>query len=258
MRKSRGTERTHARTGRIRHVRMRYRIAGLIGVLLIIGGGSALGVAISVQQHAPQPSASAAGSTGPGATRRSPAATALALPRSEPVSIDIPAIGVQSRLLHLGLNPNGTLQVPPLFARPSEAAWYKYSPTPGQIGSSIIEGHVDTYKGPSVFFRLGALVPGDTVNVTLADGTVAVFRVTGVRLYPKTNWPWRTIFAQTRYAGLHLITCGGAFDYNTGHYLSNTVVFASLVGAKRPPSTGNAAVQSSGEGLIAAPGGTAG
>jgi hypothetical protein len=257
MRESRGTERAHARTRRIRHVGMRHRVAGVIGALLVIGGGSALGYAISGQQHAPQPSASAAGSTGPAGTRRDPAATVLSLPRSEPVSIDIPAIGVRSKLLHLGLNPNGTIQVPPLFALPSEAAWYKYSPTPGQIGSSIIEGHVDTYKGPSVFFRLGALVPGDTVNVTLADGTVAVFRVTGVRLYPKTNWPWQTIFAQTHYAGLHLITCGGAFDYNTGHYLSNTVVFASLVGAKRPSSTGNAASQSSQGGLIAAPGGSA-
>ncbi len=227
---------------KIRHIGMRHRIAGLAGALLVIGGGSALGVAVSAQQHAPQPSASAAGSIGPRGASRVPA-IGPTLPRSEPVSIDIPAIGVRSSLLHLGLNPNGTLQVPPLFAEPSEAAWYKYSPTPGQAGSSIIEGHVDTYKGPSVFFRLGALVPGDTVNVTLADGTVAVFRVTGVRMYPKADWPWRTVFAQTRYAALHLITCGGDFDYSTGHYLSNVVVFASLVGARRAPPPGKTASQ---------------
>ena len=159
------------------------------------------------------------------------------LPRSEPVSLDIPAIGVQSELLHLGLNPDGSLQVPPLFAVPSQAAWYKYSATPGQIGPSIIEGHVDTYEGPSVFFRLGALVPGDTVDVTLADGTVAIFRVTGVRSYPKADWPWRVIFGATNYSALRLITCGGTFDYTTGHYLSNTVVFASLVSA-RPAGAG--------------------
>ncbi len=192
---------------KIRHIGMRHRIAGVAGALLVIGGGSALGVAVSAQQHAPQPSASAAGSIGPRGASRVPA-IGPTLPRSEPVSIDIPAIGVRSSLLHLGLNPNGTLQVPPLFAEPSEAAWYKYSPTPGQAGSSIIEGHVDTYKGPSVFFRLGALVPGDTVNVTLADGTVA-----------------------------------GDFDYSTGHYLSNVVVFASLVGARRAPPPGKTASQ---------------
>lgn len=262
------------RTRRIRHIALRYRIAGMAGVLLVVGGGSALGVAVSAQQHAPQPSPSAAGNVGPAATRHAttsrpsnrpstshpsghPSATHTSpghvqdnvigpvLPRSEPVSIDIPAIGVKSNLLHLGLNPDGTIQVPPLFAQPSEAAWYKYSPTPGQVGSSIIEGHVDTYKGPSVFFRLGALVPGDTVDVTLANGTVAVFRVTGVRLYPKTSWPWRTIFASTHYAALRLITCGGAFDSGTRHYLSNTVVFASLVGAKRPSSHGGQAATAS-------------
>ena len=139
---------------------------------------------------------------------------------------------MQSELLHLGLNPDGSLQVPSLFAVPSEAAWYKYSATPGQIGPSIIEGHVDTYEGPSVFFRLGALVPGDTVDVTLADGTVATFRVTGVRSYPKADWPWQVIFGSTNYAALRLITCGGTFDYTTGHYLSNTVVFASLVSSR--------------------------
>jgi hypothetical protein len=217
--------------------RARYRIAGLIGVLLLIGGGSALGVAASAQQHAPQPAGSAAGAIGPaGVARPAAKAAPLSLARSAPVSLDIPAIGVQSELLHLGLNPNGSLQVPPLFVLPSEAAWYKYSATPGQIGPSIIEGHVDTYEGPSVFFRLGALVPGDKVDVTLADGTVAIFRVSGVRSYPKTDWPWRVIFGSTKYAALRLITCGGTFDYATGHYLSNTVVFASLVSSK--PATG--------------------
>ena len=223
--------------------RARHRIAGLIGVLFLIGGGSALGVAASAQDHAPQPAPSAAGAIGPTAGPTAPAAgrrpattVGPSLPRSEPVSIDIPAIGVQSKLLHLGLNPNGSLQVPPLFAEPSEAAWYKYSATPGQIGPSIIEGHVDTYKGPSVFFRLGALVPGDMVDITRADGSVAIFRVTGVRLYPKANWPWRTIFGSTNYAALRLITCGGTFDYTTRHYLSNTVVFASLVSSRSATS----------------------
>jgi hypothetical protein len=202
-------------------------------VLFLIGGGSALGVAASAQQHAPQPAQSAAGATGPGSVT-GPAAKTVgpSLPRSEPVSLDIPAIGVKSGLLHLGLNPDGSLQVPPLFAVPSEAAWYKYSATPGQIGPSVLEGHVDSTYGPSVFFRLGALVPGNTVDVTRADGTVAVFRVTGVRSYPKADWPWQLIFGSTNYAALRLITCGGTFDYATGHYLSNTVVFASLVSSK--------------------------
>jgi sortase (surface protein transpeptidase) len=104
--------------------------------------------------------------------------------------------------------------------------------TPGQIGASVIEGHLDSYQGPAVFFRLGALRPGDSIDVTLADRVTAVFRVTGVRQYLKSSFPAKTIYGATSYAALHLITCGGAFDYATGHYLGSTVVFASLTSAR--------------------------
>jgi len=204
---------------------LRARIAGVVGVLLIAGGAAAVGVAVSAQEHAPQPSPAAAGATGPSA--RGPS-----LHRSLPVSVDIPAIGVDSKLLHLGVNSDGTMQVPSLYTRADDAAWYKYSATPGQIGASVIEGHVDGYHGPAVFFRLGALRPGDRIDVTLADGVTAVFRVTGVRQYLKSRFPAKTIYGTTGYAALHLITCGGAFDYVTGHYLSSTVVFASLTSAR--------------------------
>ena len=198
----------------------------MAGVLLIMAGTAAVGVAVSAQVHAPQPSLSAAGAIGSSA--RGPS-----LPRSLPVSVDIPAIGVNSKLLHLGLNPDGTIQVPSLETSSGVAAWYKYSATPGQIGSSVIEGHVDSRQGPAVFFRLGALRPGDTVDITLADGITAIFRITGVREYAKSKFPAKAIYGATDYAALRLITCGGAFDYATGHYLSSTVVFASLT-ASRP------------------------
>jgi sortase (surface protein transpeptidase) len=138
---------------------------------------------------------------------------------------------VRSRLLRLGVNSDGTIQVPSVYTRASEAAWYKYSVTPGQFGASVIEGHLDGYHGPAVFFRLGALRPGNSIDVTLADGITAVFRVTGVRRYLKSRFPAKAIYGATRYAALHLITCGGAFDFTTGHYLSSTVVFASLTSA---------------------------
>ncbi len=144
---------------------------------------------------------------------------------------------MDSKLLRLGVNADGTIAVPSLSTNASKAAWYKYSATPGQIGASVIEGHVDSHHGPAVFFRLGALRPGDSVDVTLADGITAVFRVTGVRQYTKSNFPARTIYGFTDYAALRLITCGGAFDYATGHYLSSTVVFASLT-SSRPAGRG--------------------
>jgi hypothetical protein len=205
-------------------VNWRARLAGFAAVLLIIGGATAIGVAALTQHHAPQPGQDATGVT---AGARGPRLT-----RSEPEAVSIPAIGVRSSLLHLGLNADGTVEVPSVYSQPMEAAWYQGSVTPGQIGSSVIEGHVDTLSGPAVFYRLGALRPGDTIDVTLANGVTAVFRVTGVREYPKDQFPTKTIYGSSDYASLHLITCGGAFDFSTGHYLSSTVVFAALVSSR--------------------------
>lgn len=204
---------------------VRSRLAGLAGTVLVLGGVAAIGFGVAAQQHAPQPTASAAGNVGPvrGPTLR----------RSAPVSVQIPAIGVNTRLLYLGLNSNGTMAVPSLVTSASLAAWYKYSATPGQVGASVIEGHVDSYHGAAVFYRLGALKPGNTIDVKLADGVTAIFKVTGVREYAKTRFPAKTIYRASNYAALRLITCGGEFDYRTGHYLSSTVVFASLISSRR-------------------------
>jgi hypothetical protein len=207
----------------VRPGRGRIRLAGFAGTTLLVGGAAAIGVAVLAQQHAPSPAPAAAGTVGPAAPKEP------SLPRSAPVSVAIPAIGVRSPLLRLGLNPDGTIQVPDLSTSADEAAWYKYSVTPGQIGTAVIEGHVDSEVGPAVFFRLGALHPGEDIYVTLADGMTAVFRVTGVREYTKVDFPTEMIYGPTKYAALRVVTCGGAFDDGTGHYLSSVVVFASLV-----------------------------
>jgi hypothetical protein len=206
--------------------RARVRLAGLAGISLVFGGAVAMLVAALAQQHAPSPAASAAGRIGS-------AAKGPVLHRSPPVSVDIPAIGVQSTLLDLGRNRDGTMAVPNLVTSAGEAAWYKYSVTPGQVGTAVIEGHVDSYAGPAVFFRLGALRPGNHIKVTLADGITADFRVTGVREYAKDEYPANTIYAPADYAALRVITCGGDFDAATGHYLNSVVVFASLVSSSR-------------------------
>jgi LPXTG-site transpeptidase (sortase) family protein len=200
---------------------LRSRIAGVAGLLLMSAGVTAIVAGISVQHHAPHPSTAAAGRIG--------RLTGLSAARSDPVSLSIPAIGVNAPLLRLGLNRNGTMQVPALPAKAADAAWYKYSVTPGQVGAAVIEGHVDSYAGPAVFFQLGALRPGDLIRVHLADGVTTTFQVTAVRQYLKTQFPANAIYAVNGYAALRVITCGGTFDYVTGHYLSSTVVFASLV-----------------------------
>ena len=216
----------------VEHTRFAYRrpfaVAVVVFGLVVLALGAAglvmlTGHPAAADQPArvsvPVPSGSVAPAPDP-----SPSAAAPA-----PVALTIPAIGVRSPLLRLGLNPNGTIAVPDLSTSADEAAWYKNSVTPGQIGTAVIEGHVDSEVGPAVFFRLGALHPGDHIDVTLADGMTAVFRVTGVREYLKSRFPAKVIYGATRYASLRLITCGGSFDYTSGHYLSSTVVYASLI-----------------------------
>ena len=147
-------------------------------------------------------------------------------PVSRPVSLTIPLIGVSTQLITLGLTGSGALAVPSSTA---VAGWYTGSPRPGAIGSAIIVGHIDSLSGPGVFYRLAELRPGDKVYVTRADGTLVEFRVTSVQTYLKDRFPTQAVYGPTPDPELRLITCGGAFDYATGHYLSNIVVYATEV-----------------------------
>jgi sortase (surface protein transpeptidase) len=148
--------------------------------------------------------------------------------RSVPLALSIPAIGLKAPLSELGLNPNHTVQVPSNFQEPG---WYKFGPSPGQLGSAVILGHVDSYLGPAVFFLLKSLQPGDSVDVTLADGVVTHFVVRQVAMYPKVSFPTFQVYGSHGYSALQLVTCGGEFDAQTRSYLSNVVVYTSLVSA---------------------------
>ncbi len=149
-----------------------------------------------------------------------------------PVSLTIPAIGVRSHLIRLGITKAGTLQVP---ASTAVAGWFTGSPRPGEPGGAVIAGHIDSYAGPGVFFRLRLMHRGEHVYVRRADGTLAVFRVTSVRSYLKARFPTGLVYGPAPNAQLRLITCGGTFDAATGHYLSNTIVYATLVTGHRRP-----------------------
>jgi sortase (surface protein transpeptidase) len=156
----------------------------------------------------------------------------MVLPASKPVSLTIPAIGVESALIRLGQTADGTLEVPAPGRNYDKAGWYRYSPTPGVLGPSVIVGHVDSATtGPSVFFRLGKLRPRDQVRVTRTDGSVAIFEVDDVRRFRKARFPTKLVYGDTDHAALRLITCGGPFD-SAGHYRDNVVVLASLVGSE--------------------------
>jgi LPXTG-site transpeptidase (sortase) family protein len=153
-----------------------------------------------------------------------PPQSAAPRPVAAPVSLTIPLIGVTTKLIRLGLASDGSLQVPPTT---SVAGWYTGSPRPGAVGSAIIVGHIDSVRAPGVFFRLSELRKGDQVYVRRADGTLVKFLVTSVQQYLKDQFPTQAVYGPTPDPELRLITCGGAFDSATGHYLSNIVVYAT-------------------------------
>jgi len=154
-----------------------------------------------------------------------PVSLSAVQPTPKPVWLTIPAIGVKAPIINLGLNRNGTLQVP---STTTVAGWYTGSPRPGATGSAVIAGHVDSRTGPGIFFWLRKMRPGERIYVRRADGTLAVFTVTAVRIYTKSNFPTAMVYGPVPDAELRLITCGGTFDYARGTYLSNVVVYARL------------------------------
>lgn len=139
--------------------------------------------------------------------------------------LDIPGIGVRSRLLSLG-DPRGPVLSVPALSQASEAAWYNFSAVPGTPGNAVLVGHVDTYRGPAVFYDLYQLRHGEPVYVTIGGRRVR-FAVQGVTEVRKDLFPVSRIFGATNRRRLWIITCGGAFDYTTRHYMDNIIVSAS-------------------------------
>jgi sortase (surface protein transpeptidase) len=142
----------------------------------------------------------------------------------QPVRLRIPAIGVDAPLIPLGLDATGALNPPAGF---NEAGWWSAGTRPGEPGPAVIAGHIDSKTGPAVFFKVPKLAPGDAVFVRRRDGSQIRFTVERTAHYPKTRFPSAAVYGRTRRPALRLITCSGTFDRATGHYLDNTVVYAS-------------------------------
>ncbi|MGW5760174.1 class F sortase [Streptomyces tendae] len=161
---------------------------------------------------------------------QAPAKSVRPLARSVPVGLRIPAIGVDTPVMGLGLAADGTVQVPPV-TDDDRAGWYRHSPTPGQVGPSVLLGHVTVGRyGDGVFRNLARLHRGERIEARLENGTAAEFTVTAVRTVEKADFPTEDVYGDVAGPELRLITCGGPRDGE--EYRDNVIVFAELSATK--------------------------
>lgn len=147
---------------------------------------------------------------------------------SRPARLQVPALGADAPLLDLGLQADGTLEVPP---DASSVGWFTGGPTPGELGPAVIVGHVDWAGEPGIFYDLRDLRPDDDITVTREDGSIAHFVVRSTEQFAKAEFPTAAVYGNIDRAGLRLITCGGSFDESARSYQDNIIVFADLVEA---------------------------
>ncbi|MGP2439353.1 class F sortase [Streptomyces sp. JW3] len=195
-------------------------VTAAAAALLTGCGDSGTGLRTSPGVRTPQPPSPA-----------SSGGSARAVARSVPVRLQVPAIGVDTPVVRLGLAPDGSVRVPPVTAH-DRAGWYEHSPTPGQVGPSVLLGHVTVGAyGDGVFRRLAALRRGDRAVARLENGTAVEFEVTAVRTVAKSDFPTEEVYGDVDRPELRLITCGGP---RTGDgYADNVIVFAARVPAGR-------------------------
>lgn len=203
---------------------------GVALTALIVGGGTVAAVSASgdasTEASAPAPVVRDTGAAG---ALQDPVAPEAAVTRTDATAtrVEIPSIGVDSSLEQLPLDPVTNELTPPVDWQ--SAGWYRDGTVPGDIGPAVIAGHVDSVTAPAVFARLGELSTGDIITVTLSDGTVSEFAVDTIETAPKNDFPTALVYGPTPTAQLRVITCDGAFNGATGHYLDNLIVFASLL-----------------------------
>ncbi|MFI0979241.1 class F sortase [Streptomyces sp. NPDC021093] len=205
-------------------------LLALAGVWLIRGGSAEVG-------EPPQPTSAEAFAPGRAARTGERAdgptdgrAAPAPLPPSEPVRLRIPQIRVDTPMTGLGLDASGGLEVPPQD-NPNIAGWYRGGTLPGAPGTAVVAGHVDTADGPAVFYRLGALRKGHTVEVVRRDGRTAVFSIDAIEVYDKEHFPEQKVYGRAARPELRVITCGGGFVEGKG-YRGNVVAYAHLTQVK--------------------------
>lgn len=151
---------------------------------------------------------------------------------STPLRLVIKRLGINAPVTSVGVDKNGAIETPSID-NPNLIGWYRHGPTAGEGGPAVMLGHKDTRTRSAVFSRVGEIRNGDTIEVKRRDGTTAVFTVGGVEQVGKTIFPTQRVYGDQANAQLHLITCGGVYNRNTGHYQDNIIVYATMTGSYR-------------------------
>ena len=215
-------DRSRGRRARVARTQVLAGAAALLTTAAVTAGYASQSHAV---RPAPVPS-STAPPTGSVAGAAPAVVTVPPMSRSTPVRVQIPAIGVDSGLMDLGLRSDGAMQTPPTGF---PAGWYTGGPTPGQLGPAVVVGHVDWARHPGVFYNLREVKTGDQVIVARTDARKVVFRVSRVEEFAKDAFPTHAVYGNVDHAALRLITCGGSFDQQAASYRDNIVAFADLV-----------------------------
>lgn len=212
---------------------LRRLVLTALATVLVSWGITLISNGAQPQAPPPQPGAAQAFGSGGGTTGAGPddARPVAVLPPSVPTKVRIPAIHVDAPLTGLDLERDGRLAAPPEDDR-NLAGWYREGTSPGAVGTAILAGHVDTDQGPAVFYNLGALAKGTTIEVDRADGRTALFSIDAIEVYTAAAFPDRKVYGPASRPELRLITCGGGFDKKHQQYLGNVVVYAHLTAAR--------------------------
>ncbi|GHI01868.1 sortase [Streptomyces cellostaticus] len=201
-----------------------------LGGRLTLWGVAIVVVAVSVfgGPHGADDPGGPSRASGASAARTDPHETGQALPHSTPVRLLIPKIGVDAPFTALTIAASGHLEPPPA-ANTNLVGWYAEGASPGETGTAIIAGHVDTVTSAAVFAGLDRLERGDRFSVDRADGHRADFVVDDMETFAKDDFPSKRVYADTSRPEVRLITCAGDYDHSVRDYTENLVVFAHLV-----------------------------
>jgi sortase (surface protein transpeptidase) len=142
------------------------------------------------------------------------------------MQLSIPSVNISAPFeAPLGLTERGTVAIPEAY---TTVGWYKYGPTPGALGPSVVLGHVDSVDGPAVFFSLGQVNIGDNILIDREDGSTVVFEITELERIRQGDFPTQKVYGNIPYAGIRLITCTGIYDKGVQRYSHNLIVYGTL------------------------------